>query len=437
MDLGSLQGTGPEGRILADDVERAAAGVTGAPAAVPAAAPAPLPPGEVEVVPLTSIRKTIARRLTEAWTAPVFQLGVSADMTEVLSLREQLVSRLAEGDAKPTVNDVLVKLAGVALMRHVPVNATFTGEEIQRHPNAHIGIAVAAPQGLVVPVVRDADRRTVQEIARARADLVTRARDSKLTLQDMEGGTFTISNLGMFGVEQFTAVLNPPQVAILAVGAVKDEPVVRDGDAGRRPDPPDDADLRPPRDRRRGRCAVPADARRIDRAARPGAVSADESADTTSVVVRRGGPQDVRFLRDMLHHAYYWKERAPDTGPGPVALYVKAWGRRGDTAVIALDKGFPVGAAWYRLFDRERPGYGFVDERTPELAIAVVPNARGKGVGSALLDALLGQARADGYPTISLSVDRANAGAIELYERYGFERVGEDDDSVTMRASLA
>ncbi len=229
VDLASLRGTGPEGRILAEDVEKSAAGVTEAPAAAPAA-PAHLPPGEVEVVPLTSIRKTIARRLTEAWTAPVFQLGVSADMTELLALREQLVARLAEGDAKPTVNDVLVKLAGVALMRHVPVNATFTGEEIQRHPNAHVGIAVAAPQGLVVPVVRDADRRTVQEIARARADLVTRARDSKLTLQDMEGGTFTISNLGMFGVEQFTAVLNPPQVAILAVGAVKDEPVVHDGE---------------------------------------------------------------------------------------------------------------------------------------------------------------------------------------------------------------
>ena len=104
------------------------------------------------------------------------------------------------------------------------------GEEIQRHPSAHVGIAVAAPQGLVVPVIRDADRRTVQEIARARADLVGRARDNKLTLQDMEGGTFTISNLGMFGVEQFTAVLNPPQVAILAVGAVKDEPVVTDGE---------------------------------------------------------------------------------------------------------------------------------------------------------------------------------------------------------------
>ncbi len=228
VDLASLQGTGPEGRILADDVERAASGA--AAPATPSTAPPALPAGEVEIVPLTSIRKTIARRLTEAWSAPVFQLGVSADMTEVLALREQLVERLAEGDVKPTVNDVLVKLAGAALMRHIPVNATFTGEEIQRHPSAHVGIAVAAPQGLVVPVIRDADRRTVQEIARARADLVGRARDNKLTLQDMEGGTFTISNLGMFGVEQFTAVLNPPQVAILAVGAVKDEPVVTDGE---------------------------------------------------------------------------------------------------------------------------------------------------------------------------------------------------------------
>ena len=144
----------------------------------------------------------------------------------------------------------------------------------------------------------------------------------------------------------------------------------------------------------------------------------------------------MRFLRDMLHHAYYWKERAPDTGPGPVALYVKAWGRPGDTAVIAIDLGFPVGAAWYRLFGHDRPGYGFVDERTPELAIAVVPSARGKGIGSALLDALLARARADGYPAISLSVDRNNAGAIELYERYGFTRVSEDADSLTMLANL-
>ncbi len=154
------------------------------------------------------------------------------------------------------------------------------------------------------------------------------------------------------------------------------------------------------------------------------------------VVVRRGGAQDLRFLRDMLHHAFYWKERDPGTGPGPVALYVKAWGRPGDTAVIAIEGGFPVGAAWYRLFSAERPGYGFVDERTPELAIAVVPSARGKGIGSKLLDTLLDRAREAGHGSISLSVDCDNAGAIDLYERHGFARVGEDADSVTMLARL-
>jgi pyruvate dehydrogenase E2 component (dihydrolipoamide acetyltransferase) len=184
----------------------------------------------VEVVELTTIRRTIARRLTEAWTAPVFQLAVAADMTEAGALREALVAATPEGDVKPTVNDLLVKLAAVALVRNPHVNATYTGEEIRRHPSAHVGIAVAAPHGLVVPVVADADRRSVREIARARADLVTRARDNKLRLEDLEGGTFTISNLGMFGVEQFTAVLNPPQVAILAVGTVKDEVVVVDGE---------------------------------------------------------------------------------------------------------------------------------------------------------------------------------------------------------------
>jgi pyruvate dehydrogenase E2 component (dihydrolipoyllysine-residue acetyltransferase) len=223
VDLSAVTGTGPDGRIIAEDVEKAAAG---APAAAPVAAPA----AEVEVVQLTSTRKTIARRLTEAWQAPVFQLGVSAEMTEMLALREQLVARMGEGDAKPTVNDVLTKLVAVALTRHTAVNATFTGDEIHRFPVANIGIAVAAPSGLIVPVIQNTDRLTIQEIARTRADLVGRARDGKLKLQDLEGGTFTISNLGMFGVEQFVAVLNPPQVAILAVGAVKDTPVVIEGD---------------------------------------------------------------------------------------------------------------------------------------------------------------------------------------------------------------
>jgi ribosomal protein S18 acetylase RimI-like enzyme len=155
------------------------------------------------------------------------------------------------------------------------------------------------------------------------------------------------------------------------------------------------------------------------------------------VLVRRGGAQDVRFLRDMLHHAYYWKERKPDAGPGPVQLYVKAWGRRADTAMIAVVDGFPVGAAWYRLFKASAPGYGFVDEQTPELAVAVVPNARGKGIGGALISSLLDRARSDGFTALSLSVDRHNAGAIGLYEHLGFERVEEQGDSLTMRAALA
>jgi pyruvate dehydrogenase E2 component (dihydrolipoamide acetyltransferase) len=224
VDLTAIRGTGPEGRIIAEDVEKAVEGP------VPVAAPARLPVPEVEVVELTPTRKTIARRLTEAWEAPVFQLGVSAEMTEVLALREQLVEQLAGDDVKPTVSDVLTRLVAVALVRHPAVNALFAGEAIQRHPTANIGLAVAAPNGLVVPVIRAAERLTIQEIARLRADLVGRARDGKLTLPDLEGGTFTISNLGMYGVEQFVAVLNPPQVAILAVGATKDTPVVVDGE---------------------------------------------------------------------------------------------------------------------------------------------------------------------------------------------------------------
>jgi pyruvate dehydrogenase E2 component (dihydrolipoamide acetyltransferase) len=222
IDLTTVAGTGPEGRIIAEDVEKAQA--------APMRPPAPAPPAEVEVVELTQTRKTIARRLTEAWQAPVFQLGVSADATELMALRERLVELLREGEAKPTVNDVLTKLVAVALVRHPAVNSTFTGDAIQRHPAAHVGIAVAAPNGLVVPVIRDADRSSVQQIAAARADVVGRARDGKLRREDLDGGTFTISNLGMYGIEQFVAVLNPPQTAILAVGAVKETPVVLDGE---------------------------------------------------------------------------------------------------------------------------------------------------------------------------------------------------------------
>ena len=192
------------------------------------------PPGEVEVVPLTSIRKTIARRLTEAWQAPVFQISMSADMSRALTLRRQLVE-LAKDGPKPTISDVLTKIAASALMRHRRLNAEFAGEEVRIHPSANVGMAVATDRGLVVPVIRGAERLSIQEIAAARVELVDRARGGKLQQADLEGGTFTISNLGMFGVEQFVAVLNPPQVAILAVGAVEEKPVVREGEFVARP----------------------------------------------------------------------------------------------------------------------------------------------------------------------------------------------------------
>ena len=150
-------------------------------------------------------------------------------------------------------------------------------------------------------------------------------------------------------------------------------------------------------------------------------------------MVRKGLPADVRFLRDMLHHAFYWRARAAGAITG---RYVKAWGRRGDAAVVALDNGFPVGAAWYRLFTEAEPGYGFVDELTPELAIAVVPGARGKGFGDELLVALCRRARAERHAALSLSVDPASP-ALKLYEKHGFEKVAETDDgSWTMISRL-
>ncbi len=221
IDLTQIVGTGPEGRVIAEDVEKAVV--------QPAAAAAPARP-ELEVVELTSTRKTIARRLTEAWEAPVFQLTVTADATELVATRERMVELLREGETKPTVSDVLTRLVASALVRHRPVNANFVDGRLHRFSAANVGLAVAAPSGLVVPVIRDADRKSVLEIAADRADIVSRARGGKLQLADLEGGTFTISNLGMYGIEQFVAVLNPPQVAILAVGSIEDRPVAIDGD---------------------------------------------------------------------------------------------------------------------------------------------------------------------------------------------------------------
>jgi pyruvate dehydrogenase E2 component (dihydrolipoamide acetyltransferase) len=227
IELASIAGTGPDGRIIAEDVDRAAAG--GPSRAVPRAFPA----GETESIPLTSIRRTIARRLTEAWQVPVFQLQVSADMERANAVVAG--ARELHPEVKVSITDLLTKICASALVRHPEVNVSFTEDALLRHPSANVGIAVAAPQGLVVPVVKSAERMSLAEIAAVRADLVDRARNQKLTAEDMDGGTFTISNLGMFGVESFTAVLNPPQAAILAVGATEDRPVARDGELVVRP----------------------------------------------------------------------------------------------------------------------------------------------------------------------------------------------------------
>ena len=221
IELASLSGTGPEGRIVAEDVERAAA--------VPAHATVGAAPLEAEIVPLTSLRKTIARRLTEAWQAPAFQISMSADMTRAQELRERL------RDQGVTVTDVLTKLAAIALLRHREVNAQFADEELRIFPNAHIGLAVATERGLIVPVQREVERKSLVQIAAERKEIVQRTREGKLSKEDLEGGTFTISNLGMYGVEIFTAVLNPPQAAILAVGAIEEKPVVEDGELVARP----------------------------------------------------------------------------------------------------------------------------------------------------------------------------------------------------------
>ncbi len=223
INLAALAGSGPGGRIVERDLE----GASGAVAA---------PTGsDIERIELTSMRRTIARRLGEAWQAPAFYLTRHIDMRAVSDLRARLVARTAEGSVRPTVSDILTKACASALLRERDMNVHFAGDAILRFGSVHIGLAVATDAGLVVPVIRDAHGKTIREIAADRAGLVKRARDGKLTPADMEGGTFTISNLGMMGIDEFTAVLNPPMAGILAVGATTDRVVAVDGTPEIRP----------------------------------------------------------------------------------------------------------------------------------------------------------------------------------------------------------
>ncbi|MEU6586738.1 dihydrolipoamide acetyltransferase family protein [Nocardia sp. NPDC046763] len=231
VDIAAVTGTGPGGRVTKQDVENAGSAVApAAPAAVPPAPAAPAPAiapatGDYEEIPLTTIQRVSAQRLTESkQQAPHIYLTSAIDVTELLAFRTQINKTLEEaGSGKVSVNDLLVKAVATALRLDPAVNVSFAGDKLLRHNAINIGIAVATEAGLLVPVIHDADRKSVSAIAAEGRDKAARARDRKLKGDDMSGGTFTISNLGMFGIEQFTAVINPPESAILAVGAAQDE----------------------------------------------------------------------------------------------------------------------------------------------------------------------------------------------------------------------
>lgn len=241
INLTTVAGSGPSGRIVRADLdtlltEQPAAAGSSAPAPEPEPTTAPAPPvvstpaATDEQVPLSPIRKITAERLTQSAAAPSFHLTVAVDAGPLLDLRADLNRQVFTGDIRCSVTDLLVRAVAVNLAAHREVNASWGGNTILRHAQVNVGIAVALDEGLIVPVIRDADRKGIAEIAAEAHALAGRARDGRLTPDEYSGGTFTISNLGTFGIEHFTAVINPPEAAILAIGAAREEPVVRDGD---------------------------------------------------------------------------------------------------------------------------------------------------------------------------------------------------------------
>ncbi|MEZ0611282.1 pyruvate dehydrogenase complex dihydrolipoamide acetyltransferase [Fibrella sp. WM1] len=248
IDLKQVHGTGPEGRIVKADVEAFKPGTSAQPAAAPAAqpaapqaqpaqapataAPAPqpqaaAPQGDYEDVPVSQMRKTIARRLSESlFTAPHFYLTMEINMDKAMALRGQVN---AVAPAKVSFNDFVIKAAALALKQHPNVNSSWLGDKIRKYKYVNIGVAVAVDEGLLVPVVRNADQKTLSTIAGEVKEMAGKAKDKKLQPKDWEGSTFSISNLGMFGIDEFTAIINPPDSCILAVGAIK-QSVVFEGE---------------------------------------------------------------------------------------------------------------------------------------------------------------------------------------------------------------
>ncbi|OUJ03453.1 pyruvate dehydrogenase complex dihydrolipoamide acetyltransferase [Acetobacter malorum] len=227
LDLSRIKGTGPNGRIVRRDVDKAAEQGTGAPAGAVAEAPA----STSRTVPHSSMRKVIARRLSEAKsTIPHFYVSVDVELDALLALRSQLNATSPEDgpDAfKLSVNDMLVKASAIALKRVPNVNASFTDQAMILHDNVDISIAVSIPDGLITPIVKNVEQKSLKQISQETKDLVKRARAGKLKPEEFQGGTFSISNMGMFGVRDFSAIINPPQAAILAIAAGKKQAVVK------------------------------------------------------------------------------------------------------------------------------------------------------------------------------------------------------------------
>jgi len=246
LDLGALSGSGPRGRIVKADVERAASEPQAeAPAAAPAAPPAPAAPaaaavptpgarerpetakGEAQVVELTRLQQTVARRMAESKaTAPHFYLQAEIDMTAAVGGRKRLKEIAADEEPVPTFNDMVVKACALALREHPRANGAYRDGRIELYSRVNVGVAVAAQDALVVPTVFDADRKGLREIASETTALAARVREGTITPPELSGATFTVSNLGMYGISNFHAVINPPQAAILAVGELKAKPVV-------------------------------------------------------------------------------------------------------------------------------------------------------------------------------------------------------------------
>jgi len=232
VDLGALRGSGPGGRIVKADVEGAEAKPAAGPAPAAAALERPeTAKGEVSQQELTKLQQTVARRMAESKaTAPHFYLSVEIDMTRAVEARSRMKAGTPEGEPVPSFNDMVVKACAIALREHPRANGAYRDGRLELYSRINVGVAVAAQDALTVPTIFDADRKGLREIARQTRELAGKVRDATVTPPELSGGTFTVSNLGMYGIDSFSAVINPPQAGILAVGAINERPVVRDGE---------------------------------------------------------------------------------------------------------------------------------------------------------------------------------------------------------------